>query len=64
MLLEALVYQNGNLWGGGKFWHILIDSDMISIPTNFVGIADTPGIPTSFVGTAIPTMLLGTLHFD
>ena len=44
-------------------WHIFIDYDMVSIPTNFVGTADTPGIPTSFVGTAIPTMLMGTLHF-
>ena len=47
----------------GPTWYRLIDPDMINIPTNFVGTADTPGIPTSFVGTAIPTMLMGTLHF-
>ena len=38
--------------------------DMVSIPTNFLGTADTPSIPTTFVGTAIPTMFMGTLHFD
>ena len=45
-------------------WDLFFDYDMVSIPTNIVGTVDTPGIPTSFVGRAIPTMLMGTLHFD
>ena len=52
------------IYGKKEIWDLFFDYDMVSIPTNFVGTADTPSIPTNFVGTAIPTMLMGTLHFD
>ena len=37
----------GRVFMGGKrffaaSWHIFIDYDMVSIPTNFLGTADTP----------------------